>query len=382
MSFFDEADEPRAEPVTRVRTRRPGGGGGRRPPGGGRAGGPRTPGPGSAQSIRARRGVALAALIVVLILIVIGVHSCQVSQANNALRSYAVSVSSLVKRSNTTGANFFQLLATSGGSGTSSNLQSSVDEARLTASQELGDGRGLSAPGQLQTAQQDLVLALQMRADGIAAIAQSLPPALQPQTASSSVALISADMARFYASDVLYKDYTLPMIVNALRGSNIPVGGSSGEPVTEGQFLPDIHWLTPAFVATELRAPAAPTASGKVAPGTHGHQLNSVSVGGTTLTSGTTNTVSAQPAPTFTLNFTNSGQNNETGVVCKVTVGGAGISGQATVAQTQAGQSYSCKVPLSSSPPPGAYTVKATIEPVPGEKNTANNTLSFPITFQ
>ena len=36
----------------------------------------------------------------------------------------------------------------------------------------------------------------------------------------------------------------------------------------------------------------------------------------------------------------------------------------------------------SSSPPAGSYTVTATVEPVPGEKNTANNTLTFPVTFQ
>lgn len=330
-----------------------------------------------------RRGVALAALIVVLILIVVGVHSCQVSQANSDLTNYAVSVSSLINQSNTTGGNFFNLLKQSKGSGTSPNLQTSVDEARYTASRQLGKARGLSAPGQLQGAQQNLVLALQMRSDGIAAIAHTLPSALQPQTATGAVNTIAANMARFYASDVLYKDYTLPMIVGALRNASIPVGGANGEPVATGQFLPDIQWLTPAFVASQLKAPASPAApGGKVSPGTHGHQLSSVSVGGTTLQTGSTNTIPAQPAPTFTLSFANSGQNPESNVICKVTVGGSGISAQTTVAQTQPGQSYTCKVTLSSSPPPGAYTVKATIEPVPGEKNSANNTLSFPVTFQ
>jgi hypothetical protein len=329
-----------------------------------------------------RRGVALAAVIVVVILIVVGVHSCQVSQANSDLRDYAVNVASLMRASDQTGATFFGLLASSTGSGTSASLQTSVDEAHLHASSQLATARRLSAPGQLQTAQQDLVLTLQLRADGIAAIAQSLPAAAQRQTASSAVSSIAANMARFYASDVLYKDYTLPMIVGALHGAGILVGGSNGEPVTTGQFLPDVRWLTPSFVASALKAPATASVTGKIAPGSHGHQLNSVSVGTSTLQTGSTNTIPAQPAPTFTLNFTNSGQNPETNVVCRVTVNGSGISGQTTVPQTSPGQSYSCKVTLSSSPPPGAYTVKATVEPVPGEKNTANNTLSFPVTFQ
>ena len=37
---------------------------------------------------------------------------------------------------------------------------------------------------------------------------------------------------------------------------------------------------------------------------------------------------------------------------------------------------------LTSAPPAGNYTVTAPIAPVPGEKNTANNTQTFPVTFQ
>ncbi len=380
MSFFDDVEEPSAEPSTRVRPRRPTSGR-RRPPAGGRGGGPR--GPGTDQAIRTRRGVALAALIVVLILIVIGVHSCQVSQANSDLRNYAVSVSSVMTSSNQTGDQFFGLLSSGQGSGASANLQSSVDESRLNAGHELSRVEGLSAPGQLQTAQQMLVWALRMRANGIAAIAGQLPEALQAQTSSGAVTAIAAQMAQFYASDVLYKDYALPMIINALHASNIPVGGSGGIPIDTRQFLPNIQWLTPMFVATELRAPSTPSSSGgKIAPGTHGSELSSVDVGGTTLQTGSTNTIPAQPAPTFTLNFINSGQNKETNVGCKVTVSGSSISGSSSVAETSPGQTYTCKVTLSSSPPPGAYTVTAEVLPVPGEKNISNNKLTFPVTFQ
>jgi hypothetical protein len=324
--------------------------------------------------------VALVVLIVILVLIVVGVHSCQVSQANSNLRDYAVSVNSLMQSSQQTGQRMFTLLSSGQNSGNASNVESQVDEARLTASNQLRQARGLSTPGQLQGAQANLVLALQMRADGIANIAQDLPSALQAQTAATATSAIAAEMARFYASDVLYKDYTLPKLVAALRQAGIAVGGASGEPIFQGQFLPDVQWLTPSFVATELKAPATP--SGKVAPGTHGHMLSSVSVGGVTLQTGATNTIPAHPAPTFTLSFANSGQNPETNVTCKVSVSGTSVSGQTAVPSTQPGQSYTCQVKLNSSPSPGSYTVTATIQPVPGEKNTSNNTLTFPVSFQ
>jgi hypothetical protein len=227
------------------------------------------------------------------------------------------------------------------------------------------------------------VLALQMRVDGIANIAQQIQPALQAQTANDAVNAIAAQMARFYASDVLYKDYTLPGVVGALHSAGIPVGGPNGEPLFAGQFLPDIHWLDPSYVGQVLHSPSAPTSSSaKPTPGTHGHSLNSVAVGGTTLQTGSTNTIPASPAPTFTLNFANTGQNSETNVTCKVALSGSSISGQTVVPKTSGGQNASCKVTLSSSPPPGSSTVKATVEPVPGEKNSANNSQSYPVTFQ
>ena len=56
-------------------------------------------------------------------------------------------------------------------------------------------------------------------------------------------------MARFYASDVLYKDYTVPQIIGALRAAGITVGGLGGQQLNSSQFLPSIDWLDPKNVA-------------------------------------------------------------------------------------------------------------------------------------
>ncbi len=327
--------------------------------------------------------MAAVALLVVVILIAVGVHSCQVSQANSALRDYSDSVASIMRASNQTGQQFFTVLSSGGGSSNGQNLQSQLDEARLSAENQLNRAASLSPPDQVKGAQQDLLLALQMRRDGIANIAKQIQSALQPSTSTEAVSSIAAEMARFYASDVLYKDYALPAIVGALHSAGIAVGGTNGEPIEGGQFLADVQWLTPSYVASQLHTSFTPTSKGgKVAPGTHGHELNSVSVGGTTLQTGSTNTIPASPAPVFTLTFTNSGQNNESNVVCKVSLSTGGLTAQTIVPTTQAGQQTTCQVTLPSSPAAGSSTLTATVEPVPGEKNTANNTLTFPVTFQ
>lgn len=369
MSFFDEAEEPRTAPPTQPRRRRLSGGG-QRPPS-------------NRQSIQTRRAVVIVALLVVVVLIALGVHSCQVSARNSALKDYSNNVASLITESNNTGKQLFDVLSNSSGSSNATGMQNSINQALSSARDQLSHAKSLSVPSAAETANQHLLLALQMRVNAIYNIAKQIQPALGNQTSKDAVNAIAAQMAQLYASDVVYKDYTTTELASALHGAGIAVGGATGQEIAAGQFVPDVAWVTPDFIASELHV-AAPTSShsGKVAPGLHGHELNSVSVNGTTLQTGATNTIPASPAPTFTLNFTNGGTNNEFNVVCKVTVSGTSNSGQSVVAETFAGKPATCKVTLKSAPPTGTGTVVATIERVPGETDIANNTLSFPVTFQ
>jgi hypothetical protein len=371
LSFFDEADEPPAAPRTAPRTarrrRRPGGTG-RRPPS-------------DQQAIQVRRLIAAGAILIVLILLVFGIHGCQISARNSSLKAYANNVSSLIQQSDQTGAQLFGQLSGGGGTANATALQNQINQTSVSANSELSHAKGLDVPDEMRQADQNLLLTLEMRRDGIADTAEHIQQALGTSTNKDAINAIAADMARFYASDVVYKGYTTTRIAAALHAAGIGVGGNNGVQIEPGQFLPDIQWLTPTFIAGKLGA-QSPTPAGKPAPGLHGHSLDSVSVAGTTLQSGSTNTIPRSPAPSFMLNLTNGGQNTERNVICKVTISGASVSGQTTIPQTTAGQSTTCTVQLGSAPPAGSYTVTATVQPVPGEKNTANNTLSFPVTFQ
>jgi hypothetical protein len=222
---------------------------------------------------------------------------------------------------------------------------------------------------------------MQARSDGISGIANQVQPALSNATSKDAVNQIAAEMAKFYASDVLYKSYSLPLIAGALKQAGIATSGPNAQTFNGDQFLPDVRWLTPSYVADQLHVSIA-TPGGKPTPGLHGHSLDSVSVGGTTLQTGSTNTLPASPPPQFTLNFTNGGTNTEHNVSCKVSVSNTSITGKTTVPQTTPGQHATCSVTLNASPPAGNYTVTATIGKVPGEKTTSNNTLTFPVTFQ
>jgi hypothetical protein len=379
LSFFDEADEPLTEP----RPRRPPGGGGRVPPGGGGRVPPRARRSASEQQqFMIRRAVAGAVLLVVVIVIALGIHGCEVSQRNSALRNYATSVASLVARSTQTGQALFTSLSHGGGA---QKLQNAVNQALADARLQLSTANGLSAPDEMKPAQGHLVTVFEMRRDALAAIGNEIQAALS-KSGTQAVDRIAAEMGRLYASDVLYKDYAAPEIAAALNGAGITPNAPGGPPISGLQFVDNISWLTPSYVASTLGS-SAPTSSSSSTSGsacnstTCGDAMQSVSVSGTTLTPGATATLTANPPPTFTCTFTNDGQQALTNTVVRVTVKGTSISGHAVQSQTQPGQSYTVQVPLPSAPPTGTHTVTATVEPHPGESPVIHNTQTFTITF-
>jgi hypothetical protein len=380
LSFFDDADEPETEIRTprrdTSRRRISGGGGGSGATGGG--GGRRPTASQRQQDIRMRRIIAGVVIVIVIVLILIGVSSCQSGANKSSLESYTSKVNSLISRSQTNSKQLFDLLGHGVSSANATTVQNRINTIAQSASGVLSSARNQSVPSSAKGTQTYLVQTLQLRYDGINSIAreiqQTTGSAASPS--ASAVSTIAGDMARFYASDVLYKLYAATKLAAALHGAGVAVGGANGEQISADQFLPSLSWLTPAYISSTLGAGSgASSASG---PGPHGSELNTVSFNGSNLqTSG--NTIPAKPPPSFELNFTDSGASTERNVVCRVTVGS--ISGKAVVSQIAAGQSTSCTVKLPSSPPAGTATVKATIDKVPGEKNVSNNTLSFPATF-
>ena len=365
MSFFDETDEPRSAP----RARRPSGTG-RRPPT-------------DQQAIMVRRLVAGAAIVVVLILMVVGIHGCQVSATNNALKDYNSSVASLVRQSDATGTQLFKQLT---GAASNSDVQTQLDQDASAAQSQLQQARNLNVPSQVQTAQQNFLLTLSLRESGVSDTDKNIQGALS-KTNQAAINSIAADMQQFLASDVVYTTQTATQIAAALHAAGISVGTTDGQTIQPTSFFTNLGWLTPTYIAKSIGASSSSSASGAAAcPAADqcGHKLNSVSVGGIALSTGGGNTISTSSAPMFTANLTNDGTNTESGVTVQVTVttsSGTTITAKKVVGTTSPGQIYTPTITLPSTPPTGSASVVVTVEKVPGETNVANNTFTFPVTF-
>lgn len=380
MSFFDEVDEPpRTEPRTNPRTTSRSGSRGRRPSG---PSGPSGPGgrrpSGDQQTIQLRRAIAIVVIIIAIVLVALLVHSCQVSATNSALQDYTNTVSSLNQQSAANGHQLFTELAQAAGSTSGPSVQNGINSVLASEKRIYAKAQQMSVPDQVKGGNSYFMTTLKLRVDGISGIAAKIQPALSSTATQANVNDVAVQNAKFYASDVLYKNYALPEIYGALHAA-----GTRFSPINGDQFLPNVEWVLPSFVAKELHV-NIPGAQGstKVTPGLHGHSLTSVSVGTNTLQEGATNTVTANPIPTFTFSFTNGGTNNEHNVKCNVKINGTSVTGTGTVAETFAGKSATCTAKLNAAPPTGTQSVVATIEKVPGEKNLSNNTKTYTVNFQ
>jgi hypothetical protein len=377
VSFFDEDDEPvrttrsrsRDRPRPRPRRARP-------------AGGAATA---DQQTILARRLAGVVGIIVVILVLGLVVHSCSSNRHKDALGDYNRQANQIGGSSAQTGSQLFRQL--NGAQNQSpEDLQQAVSSLKVQADEQLKQGQNLSVPDDMKGAQQSVLIALELRRDGLEAIAADIRTALgdQGRAADQAINRIAGQMQSFTASDVLWHSRVVPFIKDALTKGDV-----GGQTIQESRFLSDISWQSPQFVAQKLGQQLS-TGSGAqsnqpTGPGLHGTGLNGTSYGNTTLQPGVTNRLTYVAGQAFTVSFTNQGDNDEFNI--KVTLqiareSGSPITITRTVQKVAQGEKATVTLPLNKKPPAGtALTINVTVAPVPGEKKTDNNHSTYPTLF-
>ncbi len=371
LSFFDD-DEPR----TRVRPRSPA---------------PAAIGPPSdPQQLMVRRAAAAGIAVLVVILLVFGINGCLNSRKEQALKDYNRDVSTLVQDADANADDFFDTLAgattTAGADSASTDVQSEINQLRIRAQALTKRGEGLDVPGEMRPAHVNLLLSLSLVHEAIGKVAQKIPAALSTDSATAvpAVRAIAGEAQAFTSADVVYNRRTAALIKQVLDDNEI-----GGQVIQSSSFLQNLGWLQPSTVARRIDSQAGRGAGdgGSTEPtaGTHGHGLLAVSVGDLTLTPGQANSLTASSNVTFNVKVANQGDNPEQDVRVRIRITGAGdpLRAEQVIDQTQSKTETTVAVRLPESPPIGqAITIAAEVLPVPGEKNTENNKLSFPAIFR
>jgi hypothetical protein len=332
------------------------------------------------QTLMIRRGIAAGVGLLVIILLVLGVRGCLTARKKDAMKTYVRDTAALLQESDQQSSQLFKLLGgASGGREQAVDIQNQLNTYRVDSEKLLERARGTSHPGELDKSQRYLLETLEFRRDALGRIADALPQALADQGRRQGTDKVTADMQDFLTSDVIYTQRFLPNLQAALKGQSL-----TGEVnVPRSQFLPDIQWLQPPFVAqhvNRIRTGGGAPAS----PGTHGNGLASVSLGGQALSPGGSASITLTKDLAFEVQVVNQGQNTETDVEIKIAVGnGSGaVNLDGTLPSIAAGETKTVRIPLDQQPPTGQnLPITVEVVPVPGEKKTDNNKQTYSAIF-
>ena len=248
---------------------------------------------------RPRASVAVVAVLIVIILIALLVHSCQVSARNNALRDYTSNVDSVIQRlQHRPASSSSSVLSSGGGQSSAANLQNQINQTRRERRDAARAGQALRRPRRGQDRAAEPRADAQMRRDGITNIAAQIQPALGSASQPGRDQLDRRRDGRASTPPTSStRSYTRRRSQRAARSRDRGRRRPTGSTINGGQFLPDVQWLTPDLRRQRSSGrDGASTDGGKVAPGLHGHALDTVSVGGTTLQTGLDEHHPGQPA--------------------------------------------------------------------------------------
>ncbi len=347
--------------------------------------------PPSRQQIRARQAILAVGAILMLILIVIAFRGCLNARKDRSFENYVSDLSSITAEGTQLSNNFFDLLSGDGGASGDIGLQQTID-GDTGASQGLLDrAEGLDAPDEIKSAQEQVVLAFELRHDAIEGIAAQVPK-LSGEQAGEAEQAIYTQMKVFSASDILYAR-ARDQIEQALADQEVVVADG----VPESQYLPtpgedgQPDYLDPDAVADAFSGVAGGSSSTvsdsdcKNDGETHGLGLveggSTLQPSGTALTSGGAVTAPAGD-DAIDVSVQNQGSADESGIEVTVTSEDGSIDATETISSIAAGATETASVPLQPAPKAGdSLTLEVSVTPVGCEQVEENNVASFPITF-
>ena len=370
LEFFEEPEtlESPRRPRRRIR---PGGGGPRRPA---------PPPPGAVALARLAGFVALA--IAVIVGLVFWVGSCQGKSRHDEYASYMTSVRGIAQDSARTGAAFANALGSPNLSLTS--LQAKLDLWSRQQQEAYNEALRLHPPATLQSAHQEVLAALQLRAIGLAGLSTALA-----QAGSKPSSEVAADLAKqaqaLAASDLVWTDlFHVPATETLTRL------GVTGVIAPPSAFVANPEVISATSFGTVYDRLKSTTTGGKVT-GLHGSALvkTEAVAGGAVkqLSTSTPNTVDVSANLVFRVTFADSGNFQEVKipVTLTVNVSGKDVTKKTKIVPSILSQHQQTVAFGNLDLPPSAFGANAHVHveigKVPGEKRVDNNSATYPVFF-
>jgi hypothetical protein len=375
---FDFFEEPATQEASSQRTlRRP-----LRPSGGnGGDDGPRRPFRTPSGFTPLLRLVGLVAFaILVVVLLVFWVQGCRDDQKQQAYQDYMADVGQIADSTAGIGRDLAEVLTTPG-------LKQADVVQRLNGlvqqqQQNLQRAQGLDPPGPMLDAHDHLLEAQQFYVNGIQGLSDVFRQTAgeNADKATEAGELLADQARRLIAGDIIYSDLFRETATAELRRQDI-----SGVEVPELQFVQDPDLATQETM-TPIWSRVHGASTGGTPTGVHGSGIAGVRVlpSGQQLSAGTETTITASTDLAFEVSVKNTGESQEVGVEVQLTIPKQpnSIVKKQTIELIDAGETKTVMFRDFPTLPFGEkVNLRVDVKPVPGETNTSNNTVEFPVFF-
>ncbi len=320
-----------------------------------------------------RLAALIAGLILISVVLVLWVSSCREDQKAEAYRAYMADVGSVGSDSADIGRELNQVIFTGGVQ--IGDIQSQLDGLRGRQSQTVRRAEELDAPAPLREQHEDLVKTLQLRVSGLNGLARAFSQ-FGDTEADAAAVLLAEQSDRLVASDVLYEDFFKAPAQEVMGAQGVTdVAVPDSDFITNAEFASPNSWKL--IVDRLTKRPAA--------GGLHGNQIAGVRAlpSGKQLSATEENTVQASDRLAFEVLVENSGESQETQVKVNFTIQQSPepIREEATIDAINPGDTKIVSFADLTVSFASRTIVKVTVEPVPGEENTNNNTAEYVVFF-
>jgi hypothetical protein len=341
--------------------------------------GPLRPRAGLTPLLRLLGLIAFAILIVVLLLL--WVQSCQEDAKRDTYSSYMTDMSAVASDSERIGRELSDVLTTPGIK--SAELQKQLSGLVQQQVRVTERTRNFDSPGPLLNAHNAAVESMQFRVDGLSGLVEAFRRTQGSKDAAASGALLASQAERLVASDVIWDDLFKEPSVAELQNQDI-----SGVEVPDSNFV-----QTPDLASTRSMVPiweringSAASGGGGTVSGVHGTNIEQVTVspGGQVLSPSAENTVEASTDLGFVVSVANSGDSQEVKIPVTLTIqqSPTPIVKKQTIDIINPGETKQVVFRDFPSVDFGEPRVmRIDVEPVPGEKTTTNNTAEYRVSF-
>jgi len=343
--------------------------------------------PANRQQARVRQAGLLLGLIVFLILVVIAFRGCLDARKDRSFQNYVSDLSSITTETEQLSNSFFERFSgKASGSAGDVGFDTEVDGDKGTSQGLLDRAENLDAPGDLDSAQEQIVLSFELRHDALEGIAAQLPKlGGDGDQAKKAGRAIYTQMKVFSASDILYAR-AQDQIEQALVDNDVVVDDG----VPDSQFLPDDpNYLDPAVTESALGGVSTGGGSGddsacKDDGLDHGLGLadgqSALQPSGTLLANGGT-VAAGEGDDTISVAVQNQGTADESNIDVTVT-SDSGINASGTIDSIAAGATETVDIKLDPVPKAGnSVAIDVDVATVPCEQVADNNVATFNVTF-